>query len=310
MHTGPALFPVRRPVDSPERRRWMADMLGTLLRLGAGSAAAGGLCRPGAALAGPAPALLLANPDGPHIDPRDYLVSEKYDGVRAFWDGRRLCSRSGRTLAAPAGFLTRLPANTPLDGELWLGRGRFDVLSGLVRGERPDPDAWHAVRYMVFELPDAPGPFHERAERLESLAAALGWPSLQAAPQRRVADRPALQRLLDLIVREGAEGLMLHRADAPYTTGRSDVLVKVKPHADAEAVVVGHQPGRGRFEGMLGALEVERPDGRRFLLGSGLSDAQRRDAPPLGAIVSYRYRGHTPTGLPRFATFLRMRNNE
>lgn len=257
---------------------------------------------------GPPPPLLLANVDAPHIDPRDYLVSEKYDGVRALWDGRSLRLRSGRQVAAPEWFIARLPPDQPLDGELWLGRRRFDAVSALVRREAPDDAGWREVRYMVFELPDAPGSFEERARRIAELAERLGWAQLQAVPQRRVADRQELRRWLDETVRAGGEGLMMHLASAPYVTGRSDVLVKLKPLLDAEAVVVGHRPGRGKYAGMLGALEVQTPEGRRFLLGTGFSDAQRRDPPALGSTVTYRYRDLTTSGLPRFASYLRVRD--
>lgn len=266
----------------------------------------GGLPPASAQTAGPPP-LLLANVDAPHIDPREYLVSEKYDGVRALWDGRSLRLRSGRPVPAPDWFLARLPPDQPLDGELWLGRRQFDALSALVRSEVPDEAAWRRVRYMVFELPDAPGPFEERARRIAELAERLAWPQLQAVPQRRVADRTELRRWLDETVRAGGEGLMLHLASAPYVTGRSDVLIKLKPLLDAEAVVVGHRPGRGKYAGMLGALEVRTPEGRRFLLGTGFTDAQRREPPAVGSTVTYRYRDLTTTGLPRFASFLRVR---
>ena len=264
---------------------------------------------PPAAAQGPVPPpLLLANVDAPHIDPRAYLVSEKYDGVRAHWDGRILRFRSGRAVPAPDWFIARLPADQPLDGELWLGRRQFDALSALVRSETPDDAAWRRVTYMVFELPDAPGTFEERARRITELVDRLAWPQLQAVPQRRVSDRAELRRWLDETVRAGGEGLMLHLASAPYATGRSDVLIKLKPMLDTEARVVGHRPGRGKYTGMLGALEVQTPEGRRFLLGTGFSDAQRRDPPPIGSTVTYRYRDLTATGLPRFASFLRVRD--
>ncbi|HEY6133061.1 MAG TPA: DNA ligase, partial [Rubrivivax sp.] len=129
--------------------------------------------------------IALARDAPPGIDPVGYLVSEKYDGVRAVWDGQSLRFRSGLPLAAPSWFLGRLPAE-PLDGELWLGRGRFDTLSGTVRREVPDDDAWHRLRYMVFELPGAPGDFSARAQRIEQLARDAAWPQLAAAPQRVV----------------------------------------------------------------------------------------------------------------------------
>ena len=252
------------------------------------------------------PALLLANADAAHIDPRLYLVSEKLDGVRALWDGHSLRFRSGREVPAPAWFLQRLPPQA-LDGELWMGRRRFDALSGAVRSEQPDDDAWRQISYMVFELPGAPGSFAERAAAIERLVAGVGWSQLQAVRQAPVADRASLQQLLDRTVQAGGEGLMLHRADAPYTTGRSDVLIKLKPQLDSEARVVGHRPGKGKYVGMLGALEVETPEGQRFLLGTGFSDAQRQSPPAIGSTVTYRYRELTPKGLPRFASFMRVR---
>ena len=255
---------------------------------------------------GAPPALLLANVYAGQVDPSRYLVSEKYDGVRALWDGRTLRFRSGRVVPAPAWFVERLPAEQPLDGELWLGRGRFDALSATVRREPPDNAEWRDVKYMVFELPDAPGSFAERAERIRQIVQASGWPALQAVAQSPVADRAALQRRLTRTVAQGGEGLMLHLASAPYGTGRSDVLLKLKPYLDTEAKVVGHRPGKGKYAGQMGALQVQTPEGRRFLLGTGFDDAQRRDPPPVGSTVTYRYRDLTSSGLPRFASFLRV----
>lgn len=259
------------------------------------------------AFAGPAPTPepLLAVLPGLHIDPACYLVSEKYDGVRALWDGQTLRFRSGRPVPAPQWFTQRLPRQ-PLDGELWLGRRRFDELSGLVRKGTPDDTGWRQLRYMVFELPGAGGSFAERAERIAALVQETGWEQLAAAAQTTVVDRETLQRRLARTVAEGGEGLMLHLASAPCRSGRSDVLVKLKPHRDAEATVVVHHPGRGKYEGLLGALEVRTPEGRQFLIGSGLSDAERRAPPRIGSEVMYRYRDLTNTGLPRFASFMRV----
>lgn len=262
-------------------------------------------CRPSAsATAAPTPPrLLLAREAHPSIDPAPYLVSEKLDGVRACWDGRQLLLRSGRAVTAPAWFLERLPAE-PVDGELWLGRRRFDEVSALVRKAAPPDAGWRGVQYQLFEAPQAAGPFEARYAALRRMAAA-GHPFLRAAEQFRVADNAALRRRLADVVHAGGEGLMLHRADAPYVTGRSDHLLKLKPLHDREAVVVGHVPGQGRYRGMLGALELETPEERRFRVGTGFSDAERREPPALGATVTYTYRELTPGGLPRFASFLR-----
>lgn len=266
-----------------------------------------GLGQLGHAVAEP-PALLLAGIYRDQIDVSHYLVSEKLDGVRALWDGRTLRFRGGREIKAPSWFVEGLPGEA-LDGELWLGRGSFEQLSGIVRREVPDDEAWRQVRYMIFELPGAPGGFAERADRIVQLVDRIGVPWLLAVEQFRVADRAALKKRFSEILAAGGEGLMLHLADAPYQTGRSDVLLKMKPWLDAEATVVAHVPGRGRHAGRLGALRLRLPDGREFSLGVGFSDAQRNRPPPLGCTVTYRYRDLTATGLPRFASFLRVRED-
>ncbi len=260
----------------------------------------------GAAVAAPAPALLLAKSAPSSIDPAGYLVSEKLDGVRAFWDGQRLWTRGGLLISAPAWFTQKLPA-VALDGELWMGRDRFDALSGAVRQAEPNEAAWRLISLRVFELPGAAGPFEQRTQRLRQMVEQAQFGGLQWVPQELVADHSALQRRLAEVLAVGGEGLMLHRADALYTTGRSDVLLKLKPVEDAEAVVIGYEPGKGRFAGQTGALRVRDEQGRVFSVGSGLSHAQRTSPPPLGSTVTVRWRGTTAKGLPRFATLWRLR---
>lgn len=253
------------------------------------------------------PPLQLAIDAAPDVDPAGYLVSEKYDGVRALWDGQQLRFRSGLPIAAPDWFTQALPT-TALDGELWLGRGRFEALSAAVRRHRAEDAEWRALRYMVFELPVSGGDFAARAARIATLAALQPDGPWRAAPQRRVADRAALQRELDAVVRGGGEGLVLHRADAPVRAGRSDALLKLKPLQDAEARVLAHLPGHGRHAGRLGALRVRTDDGTVFSIGTGFSDAQRDDPPAIGAEITFTYRGRTDAGVPRFASFLRLRS--
>jgi DNA ligase-1 len=252
--------------------------------------------------------LLLAERYAGDIDVSRYWISEKLDGVRAHWDGRQLRFRSGNPMPAPRWFTDALPAQ-PLDGELWIGRGSFDRLSGIVRRRVPVDAEWREVRYMIFELPEAPGSFTERIGRIESLVAAAGVTWLQAVEQIRLPDAKALQKKLAAVVRAGGEGLMLHRADAAYTAGRSADLLKLTPWRDAEARVIAYLPGKGKYAGMLGALRVAMPNGEAFSLGSGFSDVQRRNPPPVGALVTYRYRELTPRGLPRFPRFLRVRED-
>lgn len=253
-----------------------------------------------------APAILLAEVYRNQVDVGQYLVSEKLDGVRGIWDGQTLRFRSGKTINAPAWFLDGLPKR-PLDGELWMGRGTFERLSGIVRREVPDDAEWRQVRYMIFELPGAPGTFAQRAEQIRETVNQAKVPWLREIEQFRVVDRDSLKKRMKEVVNAGGEGLMLHRADAPYETGRSDTLLKMKPWEDAEAVVIGHLPGKGKHAGNMGTLRVRAEDGREFSLGTGFTDQQRRDPPPVGTTVTYRYHDLTRTGLPRFASFLRVR---
>jgi DNA ligase-1 len=252
------------------------------------------------------PTILLAEVYRNQVDVAQYLVSEKLDGVRAIWDGQTLRFRSGKQINAPRWFLDGLP-KTPLDGELWIGRGTFGRLSGIVRKEIPDDAEWRQVRYMIFELPGAPGTFRERAEVMREIAQQANIPWLREIAQFSVVDRSSLQKQLKEVVKAGGEGLMLHRADTLYETGRSDTLLKMKPREDAEAVVIGHVPGQGKYAGMLGALRVYTSDGREFSLGTGFTDEQRRNPPLIGSTITYRYRDITSSGLPRFASFLRPR---
>ncbi len=255
------------------------------------------------------PAVMLAQSWQAGADPTGFLVSEKLDGVRAVWDGQTLRFRSGRVIQAPAWFTAALPA-TPLDGELWLGRRQFDRLSGVVRRQVPVDAEWRAVRYMVFDLPGDPRPFGERARGLAAQLSAAQVPWLRAVEQVSGFDQAGLQSALKQMVRDGGEGYMLHRMDALWVPGRSDALQKLKAQPDEEARVVAHLPGKGRHAGRLGALLLEMPSGQRFALGTGFTDAQRSDPPPVGVLVTYRYRERTPSGLPRFASFMRVRAAE
>lgn len=255
-----------------------------------------------------APALQLAQVYRPGMPLAGWWVSEKYDGMRARWDGQQLWSRGGQRIAAPAWFTSGWPTQ-PMDGELWAGRGRFEFTVSTVRRQQPHDKDWRDIRFMVFDLPDQPGTFDERLAALRRLLPLPAAPWLLPVAQQRATTHEQLMGLLDKTVKLGGEGLMLHRGASLYRAERNEDLLKLKPHEDAEAVVVAHVPGRGKHAGRLGALDVRMPDGKRFRLGTGFSDAQRRHPPPVGATVTYRHDGFNASGLPRFARFVRERRD-
>ena len=255
------------------------------------------------------PPLQLAKVYQAGMDLQGYWVSEKLDGVRAYWDGQQLLSRGGNVIAAPDWFLRDFP-DQPLDGELWMGRGRFAQVSAAIRRLQPKAQEWRKIRFMMFDLPASGVPFSERVERMRELVGKTSSYHLAMAEQRPATDHGALLARLDRVLAVGGEGLMLHHGDSFYKAGRTAALLKVKTWQDAEARVVDYSEGKGKYQGQVGALVVETGDGRRFKLGSGLSDSERADPPPLGSTVTYKFYGLTSTGLPRFASFLRVRNDE
>ena len=105
----------------------------------------------------------------------------------------------------------------------------------------------------------------------------------------------------------GGEGLMLRQPGSLYEAGRSHTLLKVKRFHDAEARVVGHQPGAGRHKGRLGALLVELANGSRFAVGTGLHRRPAREPAAIGSQITFRYQELTDGGVPRFPSFVRMR---
>ena len=255
------------------------------------------------------PALQLAKVYQPGMPLDGYWVSEKLDGVRAYWDGAQLWSKGGNRIAAPEWFTRGYP-DQAMEGELWMGRGRFAEVSAAVHRLRPQAQEWRQIRLMLFDLPESRQPFAVRVQEMRALVVASSSYTLEMITQTPATDHDRLMQQLDKVMARGGEGLMLHHGDSVYHAGRSDAVLKVKRYQDAEARVIGHVGGQGKFAGMLGALQVETDDGRRFRLGTGFSDAERRDPPPIGSTVTFKYYGLTATGLPRFASFLRVRRDE
>ena len=237
-----------------------------------------------------------------------WVWSEKYDGVRAYWDGQHLLSRSGKIYFAPEWFIKQLPPFL-IDGELWLGRGEFQQTVSIVRKKKPD-EMWANIHYMIFEVPHQKGGL---LERLSVLSAYLkGHPSgvIRVIVQKPLYSDKEVRQHLKEVVDEGGEGIVIRRADLPYMVGRLKTALKVKPFYDTECIVLGYTAGKGKYEGKVGALKCRLENGNVFSLGSGLNDLQREKPPQIGEKVTFKYMGWTQKGMPRHPVFLRIRPQE
>ena len=236
------------------------------------------------------------------LELQQYWVSEKLDGIRARWTGSQLLTRTGHVIHAPAWFVEGFPAQI-VDGELWLARDSFAQTVSIVMRDIPNEE-WRQIHFMLFDLPTSKGNFTQRLSELQRIVDSTASPYLMLIKHFRVADEAQLLSQLDELVAGGAEGLMLHHQDALYQDGRSASLLKLKKYQDAEATVIAHIAGKGKYTNMLGSLLVELENGLQFKIGSGFSDAQRLEPPPLGSVITFKYYGVTAKGTPRFASFL------
>ncbi|WP_337173930.1 DNA ligase [Paludisphaera sp.] len=259
----------------------------------------------GGAEAKSGPPLLLAESWDNAQDLAGWWMSEKLDGVRAYWDGNRLISRLGNAFHAPDWFLEGFP-DSPLDGELWIGRKQFQRTVGIVR-RQDRSDHWKEVAYLAFDAPTFDGPFEARLDSVRAHVEGRRPPHLRAHGHSTCEGIDHLRAELSRVEALGGEGLMLRRPASAYEIGRSVSLLKVKSFRDAEARVLGHQPGAGRHKGRLGALLVELADGTKFSVGTGFSDAQRERPPAVGSLIAFRYQELTEAGVPRFPSFLGVR---
>lgn len=249
--------------------------------------------------------LLLAERWTGEADITGWWMSEKLDGVRAFWNGTTFLSRLGNEFLAPEWFTAGLP-KVPLDGELWLDRRKFQRAVSIVR-RRDRSEHWRELRYVVFDLPELPEPFEIRQRHLTDLLQTQRPEFAQVHQQEQCRGGDHLRDELARVEHLGGEGLMLRQPGSLYVAGRSTTLLKVKQFLDGEARVIEHVPGAGRHKGRLGALLCELADGRRFSVGTGFSDAERAQPPAAGALIHFRYQELSEGGVPRFPTYVGVR---
>jgi DNA ligase len=249
-----------------------------------------------------APPILLAHKWELDHDPTGWWMSEKLDGIRAYWDGETFVSRLGNRFLAPDWFVADLPADT-LDGELWVGRKLFQKTTSIVRSGAGGAE-WKTVTYVVFDAPNAKGGFEDRLSHAQKVVARSGAPHARVLDHARCDGVVHLREELARVEGLGGEGLMLRQPGSKYIAGRSTTLLKVKTFHDAEARVIDHAAGSGKHKGRLGALVCELPSGARFNVGTGFSDAEREAPPKIGAVITFRYQELTEDGVPRFPSFV------
>lgn len=256
----------------------------------------------------------------PPPNPKGWWVSEKLDGVRAYWNGEDFYSRSGQRFHAPGFFKEGLPADDHLDGELWLAREQFESCVGIVRTTDPKrAEEWRKLKFLMFDAPIIGGEvdleYETRQAYCEKVESAA--PFASAVPIRKCEGKAHMETLLKGVLANGGEGLMLRAPRSVYERTRSHSLLKVKIFLDAEARVIGHSAD-SKLAGAMGALECEMPGtGVTFKVGSGLAMAERatmaegRRLFPKGTVITYKYQGLTAAnGKPRFPTYLRTRSDK
>ena len=241
-----------------------------------------------------------------NININDYWISEKLDGMRGYWNGKNLLTRQGNPIYLPKGFSDNWP-NVPLDGELWSARGKFQEIISCTRKKTPSPKCWQHIKFMVFDLPESTLHFSQRIQQINQYLAQSSSQTIAMITQFTLTNNKQLFTKLDEVVALGGEGLMLHHKKAYYHSGRNAHLLKLKPYQDAEATVLKHIKGKGKYKTMLGALLVENAQGIQFKIGTGFSDNERQHPPKIGSKITYKYIGKTKRGVPRFASFLRIK---
>jgi DNA ligase-1 len=248
--------------------------------------------------------VLLAEKWNAKVDPVGWWLSEKLDGVRAYWDGTDFFSRNGNRFDSPLWFKKLLPTDVHLDGELYAGPGKFNEAVSIVRSGTADPQRWRSLRYAMFDIPEYTAPFEQRMQALKRFE---NPPYVVMVGQTKCTSGAHLAAFHEAATSKGIEGTMLREPGSWYVKKRSSSLLKVKDFFDTEARIVGYKEGAGRHKGRLGAYEAQLPNGIRFDVGTGLSDRDRDHPLPIGTIIVVRYQELTPAQVPRFPSFVGVR---
>jgi len=229
-----------------------------------------------------------------------WVVSEKLDGIRAYWSGTKLLTRSGKEINAPRWFTRDYPP-FEIDGELWSKRADFENISSIVRDKVPS-ESWREIKHYIFEVPNAKGGLLQRLEKVKAYQSDI----IKVLPQIKIKNQKELYRFLKEIETKRGEGVVVRDPNAPYIDRRTHKALKLKSFKDDECIVVGYTKGRGKFKNMVGAIECQMKNGTLFKIGTGLSNQIRKTPPPIGEEITFKYQNLTKYGKPRFPVFLRV----
>jgi len=245
------------------------------------------------------PDLLLLNNYSDDMNISSWYMSEKLDGVRAYWDGEKLISRNGKIFKAPQFFIKDFP-KTELDGELWSKRGDFSRISSIVNTKLTQTE-WKELTYNVFEVPNARGSLLTRLSNVQKSK------YIKVVQQIKVENKIHLDAFLKSVENKGGEGVVVRDGSLNYYTGRNNNALKVKSYIDEECEVLSHNTGSGKYKDVLGSLECKMDNDKIIKIGTGFDNQERENPPAIGAVITFKYYGLTSKGNPRFPVFLRIR---
>ncbi|MFO7803153.1 MAG: DNA ligase [Desulfovermiculus sp.] len=237
-----------------------------------------------------------------------WYMSEKLDGIRGYWDGENLLTRSGRTIHAPGWFTHDFP-DFELDGELWAGRGNFYLVQKTVLDTKPSSSDWERITYNIFEVPQASGNFSARLKKAKDWFGDRNCAHVRAIPQITCSGHKHLQHFLQKIEAQEGEGVIVKDPQKAYSGCTSAHVLKVKSFDKLEGTVIGINPGKGKYKNMMGSLTIALKNGEAFKLGTGFTHEQRKDPPVIGSEVRFKHYGWTRHDKPRFASFLQVINH-
>jgi DNA ligase-1 len=233
----------------------------------------------------------------------NWVMSEKLDGIRAYWDGKQLLTRNGKTIHAPLWFTKDYPT-FEIDGELWTKREDFENISSIVRDKNPSKE-WKQIKHYIFEVPNAKGNLFQRLDKVKLYENEY----IKVLNQMKIMNLNHQNNFLKEIEEKGGEGIVVRDPLSKYINKRSSKALKVKNFKDTECKIIGFTNGKGKYFGHVGAIICQLPNQMKFKIGSGMDDYFRKNPPKVGTIITFKYQNITKYGKPRFPVYLRIREN-